>query len=84
MLPLDAWMKHPCIQREQAMNTCILPSSLMRLLGRMHGRKHEYTEPGMYLIQCTQTQGGIPTTPRSALGSWLIVPEGIGAVPVWP
>ena len=55
----------------------------------MHGlllvwAMNECTEPGMYLIQCTQTQGGIPTTPRSALGSWLIVPEGMALEDVSP
>ena len=46
--------------------------------------RNECTEPGMYLIQCTQTQGGIPTTPRSALGSWLIVPKGVALEDVSP
>ena len=48
------------------------------------GGMNECTEPGMDLIQCTQTQGGIPTTPRSALGSWLIVPEGVALEGVPP
>ena len=45
---------------------------------------NECTESGIYLIQCTHSQGGIPTTPRLASGSWLIIPEGVAAVPVWP